>query len=86
MIEISQVKEAIAKHWLVEIEGNPDLEGAQFYPTGYLLELNKDETAWEHKLILHDLKANSTYQALMKNITRIEGKVFKNGKVQEVRE
>ena len=78
MIEISQVKEAIAKHWLVESGG------IQYYPVAYRLTLDEQNRKWRHSMELHDLKANSITVAPLSHINIIEGKVFKDGRIQDL--
>lgn len=78
MIEISQVKEAIAKHLLVECDG------IQYCPSAYRLTLDEKANKWRHSMELYDLKANSVTVALLSKISIIEGKCFKDGKIQDL--
>ena len=79
MIEISQVKETIAKQMIVECGG------IQYYPVSYRLTLDTKANQWLHTMEMHDLRANSITVAPLKNITIVEGKVFKDGKIIDAR-
>lgn len=66
-MEITQVKEVIARRRVVEYDG------IRYIPVAYRLSLDVERNAWRHSMELRDLKAKSITVAPLKLIKIIGG-------------